>query len=881
VSGAEPGARARGTARPARPAGPALPVLLRGGAYVLVMAALAAWAAWPIYRSSAMVVLAVVATLAGLAIAGAAARWSWPAWLTAAVAAAALLVVGVPLAVPSARSGGDDGVAGALSGVLAGVLDVLFGVVTAWKDLVTVQLPVGEYRNLLVPALVVFLIGTLLSATLAWRSARAASFAVVVALAMVMFGLGFGASTLSAPITIGPLTLVAPRESAIGAAALVVSLVFLAQTAAAARAGALRRAAARGGARLERRGGAVARRRALAGGMVAVAVGAALVVPAAAQSLPREVLRTGIGPEREVRAAVSPLAQYRAFFADDAFDTVLFTVTAEGALPARIRLATLDAYDGETFRGAPGAATPADAGAPALAAPFTRVPSRLDPEPGTPSTVRVEIAEYGQIWMPMAGSLESVRFSGPRSAALGDGFYYSAERAAGVQIAAGGLEPGDAYELRVTLPEERALGSLTPGGARPGVPVPERLLEWVEAQDAGGGGPGLATLVERLRARGYLSRALTAAGDEQPARWMAQLQDYTFQPSAAGHSLARIDTLFAQLLEREAQLAGGGVVPADGALVAAIGDEEQFATAVTLMAQELGFAARVVVGARLDGAGALSHCTDGVCRSGDVSAWAEVQDADGVWVPVDVTPQHAASVERDAVQLRDPEHATQVRPATAEEVVPPPPLQQDSALSPEDDEQAPLDLGPLWAALRVLALIALCAALVLAPLCIVIAAKAFRRRARRSAWDPASRIVGGWDEYVDDALDRGLTAPAVMTRSELAAHFGHGPAVASVAVASAAAAAADAGARLAALADRAVFAPEPPRAEDAERFWRMVDAERATRAAGVGTWQRLRAAVSLRSFARHLAPSKAAHTRANAWLHERRTRARDAGAQRS
>jgi len=42
--------------------------------------------------------------------------------------------------------------------------------------------------------------------------------------------------------------------------------------------------------------------------MVAVAVAAALVVPAAAQSLPREVLRTGIGPEREVRAAVSPLA---------------------------------------------------------------------------------------------------------------------------------------------------------------------------------------------------------------------------------------------------------------------------------------------------------------------------------------------------------------------------------------------------------------------------------------------------------------------------------------------------------------------------------------------------------------------------------------------
>ncbi|HOA86918.1 MAG TPA: transglutaminase-like domain-containing protein [Microbacteriaceae bacterium] len=890
MSGASTGASIGAGARRRPSSLPSLPVLLGGGAYVLVMAALAAWAAWPIYRSSALLVLAAVATFAGLAIAGAAARWSWPGWLTAVVTGAALLVVGVPLAVPSAL---DGGAAGGLSGILAGVRDVLLGLVTAWKDLVTVQLPVGEYRNLLVPALVVFLIGTLLSASFAWRSARAASFAVLVGLGMVTFGLGFGASTASAPIVIGPLTLVAPRESAIGAAALVASLVFLAQRAAIDRAGALRRAAARGGAKLERRGGAVARRRLLAGGMVAVAVAAALVVPAAAQSLPREVLRTGIGPEREVRAAVSPLAQYRAFFTDDAFDTTLFTVTAEGPLPSRVRLATLDAYDGETFRGAPGVPSGAQAAPANDAAPFTRVPSRLDPAPGAPSTVRIEIAEYGEIWMPMAGSLESVRFSGPRPAALADAFYYSADRTSGVQIAGGGLEPGDAYELRVTLPEERTLATLTPGAAGaapPGAPVPERLVEWMEAQDAGVGGPALAALVERLRARGYLSRALAAGDDEQPARWTMELGDYAFQPSAAGHSLARIDALFAQLLEREGEVGGGhpgGVSDApDAALVAGIGDEEQFATAVALIAQQLGFPARVVVGARLDAAPGLSHCDAGACRAGDMSAWAEVRDADGAWVAVDVTPQHAATVDRDAARLRDPEHATQVRPATAEEVVPPPPVQHDSALPPDDAEGAPLDLGALWATLRVLALVALVAALLLGPFVTVVAAKALRRRARRGDGDPASRIVGGWDEYVDGAVDLGHTAPGVLTRSELAAHFARDRAAASTAVAGPAQAAGagahvDAGAQLAELADRAVFAPEPPRDEDAAHFWRMVEAERATRAAGVGAWQRLRAAVSLRSFARYLAPSKAARTRANVWLHERRTRARDASAQRS
>ena len=66
------------------------------------------------------------------------------------------------------------------------------GAVTGWKDLVTVELPVGSYRNLLVPALVVFLVGTLIALRLAWLPARVAVLASVVSLGMVFFGLAFG-----------------------------------------------------------------------------------------------------------------------------------------------------------------------------------------------------------------------------------------------------------------------------------------------------------------------------------------------------------------------------------------------------------------------------------------------------------------------------------------------------------------------------------------------------------------------------------------------------------------------------------------------------------------------------------------------------------------
>ena len=845
--------------------------VVAGGLYAIAMAAVAAWAAWPIYRDGAFLLLAAAATLAGLLIAGASRLWAWPVWLTAAVTAATFLVVGVPLAVPSALT--------SIARVPSGFVELLLGTVTAWKDLITVQLPIGSYRNLLVPALVVFLVGTVIVATFVWRTkhpGRSSAIAVGVALSMVLFGLGFGASVSSSPIELGSVTVPAPRETAVGLLALVLSLLFLAWRTADERTRALRRAARSSGVRLSRRRTASDTRRALlAGGMVLAGVAAAaLIVPSAAQSLPRDVLRSGVGPELVIRSSVSPLGEYRSYFSNAEFGATLFTVASDGPLPQRVRLATLDAYDGETFRASDVAARGDDAR-------FTRVPSKLDPDQGEPSTVRIEIGDYSRIWMPMAGSLASVRFEGPRAASLADAFYYSAADAAGVQIAGGGFAGRDAYELRVSLPEVRDVATLTPptSAAATQVEPPESLKQWIKDQDAGTGGAALVELVDRLRARGYLSHALAVPQADDPAAWTAALGDYGFQPSASGHSLARIDTLFRQLLARQTEAGAAAAQGGDASLVAAIGDDEQFAAAAVLIAEQLGFPARVVVGVRLAEQEGLPSCVGGVCQGGDMSAWIEVQASDGEWVPLDVTPQHVIGVQRDAKQQRDPENVTELRPDTAQEVVPPAPVQQDSVKTDDDEPDAPLDLTLLWAVLRVTALVLLIAALVLGPFVTVIAAKALRRRARRSEGEPGARIVGGWDEYVDTALDQGFTAPNDLTRSELAAHFAAQSAAGSAK--GAPAASTTAAGSLATLADRAVFAAESPSDDESADFWRIVDTERGMLSQGTGTWQRLRAAVSLRSFARHLSPSKAARARAAAWLPERRKRTRPSGPRQS
>ncbi len=793
---------------------PALtPRAVVGSLYALAVVVLAAAAAWPIYRDSAFVLLVAGAAVAGSAIAAVATRLRWNGWITAGALAVAGLVLGVLLAVPSLL--GTD--------IVGAVVEVGRGVVFGWKDLVTVELPVGTYRNLMVPALVVFLVGTAGLLMLAWRADRRAYAAVAVAIGMVAFGLVFGRTSVSAPLVVGPFVLYAPLETALGAATLIVSLLWLTWRAHDERLRALERAALSSGVRNSGRPSSADRRRtALAAVMVVVALGASVaVIPFAARGAERDVLRAAAGPDVALAAAISPLASYRALFADESAGEVLFTVTADGALPERVRLATLDDYDGETFRSG-GTAAASDAR-------FVRVPAALDAGAGRPISVDVAIEGLEGIWMPTVGALESVAFDGARAAALADGFYYSAAASAGVQTAGSGLEPGDGYTLRAVVAPVPDLAAAVAPGVDASVTPPDSLRQWVETHVTGTDGAALEGLVTLLRERGYLSHGLT----ESDTAWIEALPGYRFQPAVAGHSLARIDQMFTRLLERENDpraMAGGNYV-------AAVGDDEQFAVAVALIAQELGFPSRVVVGARLDAAPqGLASCDGGACRAQDLSAWTEVQTATGQWVPVDVTPQYEQSPSLEVTELRDPENVTEVRPEAVEEVLPPDPLQEDTGSDQASDDGTGIDLAWLWPALRVAGVVLAVAAIAFGPLLAIVAAKSVRRRSRRTQGAPATRIAGGWDEYVDAAVDAGREVPAWSTRSELAAAF-----------------ATPRAGTLAGDADRAAFSGASATDDDAAAFWRIVDEERRGFAADSG-WRSILATVSLKSFIRHLAP---------------------------
>jgi transglutaminase-like putative cysteine protease len=735
--------------------------------------AAAAAALWPLYRDGSFVLLAVATILAGsaVAIAGAYTRASGSTVMVATFAV--FVVLGVPLAVP----------AKAALGVLPtvdGLLDLLAGVALGWKQLLTITLPVGDYQALLVPAFALLLTATVVGLSAGLR-AKYGELGVIAPIVVFVVAVLFGPEEAVAP-------------AALALALLATILLWVIWRRWYRRREAIRALAAGTGgaepapqaARDHRFLGA----RTLAGAAVLLTVGGAasigmtLAVPPPAE---RTVLRSTIEQPFDPRDFVSPLAGFRRQLQEDAADRALFTV--EG-LPAggRIRLATLDTYDGVVY-------AVGNADADSASGTFSRVPFRVsrDAAEGTPIEVSLTVQGYRGVWVPTIGSLVSVDFTGQDAA---DRTFYVNEVTDTAAVVSG-LEEGAAYRLSAVLPDaptEAQLASVTPGAASVPrtVPLPEALADRLDAyagNNVAAPGQQLLDMLAGLARDGYISHGISP---EEP-------------PSRSGHSLDRISELFTDPIM--------------------IGDAEQYSVAAALLARELGFPARVVFGFAPDPTDADAV----VVHGSDVAAWIEVDTAEYGWVSIDPTP-----VEREIPDALPEEPTPISRPQT----VVPPDLENEE---PRDDtpptetsqDDVPVPdplLELLFTVLRVLGGTLLALALVASPFLAIVGAKLRRRSLRRTSGNPRDRIRGGWEEFEDAAVDRGVESPPSPTRTQFAeAVGGKRPRL------------------LAVVADRAVFSPDAPADADADRVWLAVEELRKTLNSHRTPWERLRAAVSLRS----------------------------------
>lgn len=510
-----------------------------------------------------------------------------------------------------------------------------------------------------------------------------------------------------------------------------------------------------------------------------LAMGACLTVPQ-----DRTILRDHYDPPLSPYDYTSPLSGMRSYIKDHRDDTLL-TVTD---LPAgsTVRLAVMDRFDGNVWN-------LSDSTMSAGSSNYHRVGTTIENDAkGTEFVATFTVDEgLSDYWLPMAGAASNVTFEHEDDA---DSFYYNT--ATNSAIYASKTTSGLTYTetgVMPTVPTDDQIGkanasSVSQPQARNVPDSVDRLATAVAGGLSKDGETALA-LTSELKESGWFSHGL--AGD---------------YPSSSGHGNYRIDQL----------LAG----------TAMVGDSEQYASAMALMARSLGLPSRVVLGfLPKNEEGDISEerterhgeSTTIEFTGNDVTAWVEIKLDGYGWVPFYPTPKET-KVPDENQNLTPPNPQTLVRqppvPLTD-------PLRDDtqangkSSIGGSDADESSTNLfwqrferiakkvaiygSPLWLAITVCALL--------------LGIKAFALARARKHGDARQRVTAGWRSVEALARQSGLDFNG--TRRDQARAIGRQLGV-------------DADLLLALCdeADYAAFSGSEVREEHARRYWRNVDTAR-------------------------------------------------------
>ena len=740
-------------------------------ALLAALAALALLGLAPTFAGVGFAVVGLVGLVLGVLLTRVSRILSWPFVAPVTLAVVTYALLGTPIAL---RRPPD-------SDALALIADhAVFG----WKDLLTTLPPVDADSTLLalpwLLGLATGVLGTLASSLVV--TARRRGFVAVVLPVLVPTGL------LAVVILIGVREPQSLWLQGVAFAALAVGWLALRT----------QRRVVRDDADL---GGRVRGLR-LVTGAVLVGLAAALALPVATWSSGaddrRLVLRDHVEPPFDVGRYPSPLSSFRRYVEqpkpdpENLYDEPLMTVS--GVDPgSRIRFAALDQYDGVVW----GASNDSTFGGP-VEGTFQRVSSEIsNPATGPASTVTVELESgYSGVWLPTVGALTGLDFQGERGPAETETFRYNLATSTGIVPA--GLRSGDRYTFDTVLTDE-LLTADTPPASYVGLAQASAGFLTAQAQDWSASSTRpmeqVLEIAERLKTDGKYSDGVRAA-------------ERFYLP---GHHQARLSN------------ADGGI---NSPII--VGNDEQYAAWMALLANQIGVPARVVMGAVVP--------ESGLVTGADVQAWVEVQAADGTWrtVPTEAFMDFDRPAE---LPPREEEEmsGTNVPPPAA---IPPPstvgePTDAElNALRNKRDSDDSFAL-PGWLVALLLYVVLPLVLAVLAAVAVV-GAKTWRRRRRRSAPSVSARFAGGWREVTDQARDLGVTVTGVTRREESLVLAGVGTP--------------EAAPHLARTADSHVFGPRPPAAESAAAYWEQVDAYRTSMSAGVPRLRRYRAALSLRSF---------------------------------
>jgi transglutaminase-like putative cysteine protease len=504
--------------------------------------------------------------------------------------------------------------------------------------------------------------------------------------------------------------------------------------------------------------------RVLRGLVASLVVGAALLVAVPLTSgtaSSGDSLRGRSGSLPDVAQLDSPLRNFRAYTEqeedslDNLHDKLLLTVTGAPS-GSRLRLLTLDRYDGTSWT--PGNNTMTGTANDRYLRMDTLVENKTS---GRPVRIQIGVKKaYKSAWVPTIGSLTSLRFLYTDAEEMRNELRY--DLATSTAVLPFGLKSGDDYEFTTILPSDRLDRTMqawpVPVLAVFGTRSADRMIK-----------PVLESPVSPMRKVFALAKYLRENGRYSNGSGPGEEQ------YRAGHDEERLFKDF--LLSRRM-----------------VGDDEQYAAAMAVLANRVGVSARVVVGAVVPRSGRV--------RGSDVEAWVEVRVADGTWrtLPTEQFMSHRPP------QQSMPPAPLPVAPAAAADAQPPEPSEPEIARKKKAREEA--EANRRGVVVRLLpGVVPLLLALVV-PL-----TKLARRTLRRRRGRPSDRMAGAWRELVDHARDLGIPVKVHASRPAQARVLARaGP--------------------LSRQGDDGVFALEEPEEATVVAYWEQVMRER--RALGEG-----------------------------------------------
>jgi len=628
------------------------------------------------------------------------------ALLTVALALVAYLIFGSALAVPGQATAH-------VIPTVTSIASLGIGAVWGWADLLTLRPPVElpDYVTV-VPYLAAWVVG-LVGATLATRWLPRRRTAARAAVLLVGPGLLYLASIL-----LGTEEPYYPGIRGVGFAAL--ALVWL---------GWRHSTVDRVSVGVDGMQRGTLRRRLIGTAVVvlaAIALGAVSGAALAPTPQNRFVLRDQIVPPFQPLEFASPLAGFRLYSKLDV-DKTLFTVT--GMKPDELlRLATMDSYDGHLWTVAGSTIASDGSGSFALVGGLFPRPPLLTADGD--QTISLTIGAYDDVWIPTVGYPRSLTLAKQTRDQLA-GLRYNATTGSAVLLS--GLQKGDTVVesgvLQKTDYDDATLRDVPTARLQlgPADDIPDIVA--AKATEFAGSTTSpieqLRNIEQTLHTQGFLSHG--TASDSVP--------------SLAGHGADRMEALLSESVM--------------------VGDAEQYASAMALMARSVGYPARVVMGFAPTVTASESAAGSPVKVTGhDVTAWVEVPFQGIGWVPFLPTP-----TQTDVPQDQVPKPQTQPQPQVRQ-----PPRSQNNEndlvtkvqIDNTDKKSKDAFALPAWAVAAGLG-VGIPALLILVPLLVVSALKRRRAARRRSAPRKRDAVAGAWDELLDRVGELGIATPAVAT----------------------------------------------------------------------------------------------------------------------